>query len=178
VVPAPHQRDGATYTGAAEPAGRKGGAVLTIDDITYDKQSAAGAKAMVFQAFGTAVPKEGTPQRAVLGSLAFVTANDAAAFELQDVRQVYADFVAQATQLAATTATARARCQQNMDHGTTLELDARRQRQATTLEGLRTQGTIVITRGTNPVQARQILTHEASPCGWTPGNWDVRFQRK
>ena len=65
--------------------------MLTIDAITYDKRSAAGAKAAVFQAFGAAVPKEGTPQRAVLGSLAFVAANDAAAFELQDVRQVYAD---------------------------------------------------------------------------------------
>lgn len=133
--------------------------MLKIDDMTYDKRSAAGAKAAVFQAFGAGVPKEGTPQRAVLGSLAFVAANDAAAFEVRDVRQVYDDFVAQATQLAATAATARTWCQQNMDHDTALELDAKRQQQATTLEGLRAQGTVVITRGTNPVQAQQILTH-------------------
>ncbi|MGW2328471.1 hypothetical protein ACWC5C_22320 [Streptomyces sp. NPDC001700] len=133
--------------------------MLKINDVTYDKRSAAGAKAAVFQAFGAAVPKEGTPQRAVLGSLAFVAAGDPAAFELQDVRQVFGDFVAQAAQLAAAAATDRAWCQQHMDHGTAGELDAVRQRQATTLEGLRAQGTVVITRGTNPVQARQILTH-------------------
>lgn len=129
--------------------------MLKIGDITYDQRSAAGAKAAVFEAFGAAAPKEGTPQRAVLGSLAFVAANDAAVFALPDVRQVYADFVAQATQCAATAVADRAWCQQNMNHATALELAARWERQATTLAGLRAQGTIVITRGTNPAQARR-----------------------
>ncbi|MFI0819503.1 hypothetical protein ACH4TX_24775 [Streptomyces sp. NPDC021098] len=46
-----------------------------------------------------------------------------------------------------------------MNHGTALELAAEWERQATTLAGLRAQGTVVITRGTNPAQARQIFTH-------------------
>ena len=133
--------------------------MLKIGDITHDQRSAAGAKAAVFQAIGATGPKEGTPQRAVLGSIAFVAANDAAVFELQDVQHVYAGYVAQATQCAATAATARAWCRQNTDHLTAQDLDEKRQRQATTLAGLRAQGTIVITRGTNPVQAQQILTH-------------------
>ncbi|MFD9869367.1 hypothetical protein ACFXI8_31980 [Streptomyces niveus] len=133
--------------------------MLKIGDITYDHHSPGDAKSAVYKAMGAAAPKDNTPQRAVLGATAAVAAGGAALFELPDVRKVYEDFLAQATQFATTTAADRNWCLQNWDRGTAGVLDSAQSRQATTLNGLRAQGSVVIARGTNPVQARQILTH-------------------
>ncbi|WP_381801446.1 hypothetical protein [Streptomyces niveus] len=133
--------------------------MLKIGDITYDHRSPGDAKSAVYKAMGAAAPKDNTPQRAVLGATTAVAAGAAALFELPDVRKVYDDFLAQATQFAATTAADRTWCQQNWDRRTAGELATAQPRQAGTLDGLRAQGSVVIARGTNPVQARQILTH-------------------
>lgn len=133
--------------------------MLKIGDTSYDRQSPGAAKAAVYKAMGASAPKDNTPQRVVLGATVAVAATDAAAFELPDVVQVYDDFVAQATQAAATTDADRLWCRGNWDRMTANNLATLQAGQAQTLAGLRAQGTIVITRGTNPVQARQILTH-------------------
>ncbi|WP_329032115.1 hypothetical protein OIE71_03970 [Streptomyces sp. NBC_01725] len=133
--------------------------MLKIGDITYDHRSPGDAKSAVYKAMGAAAPKDNTPQRSVLGATVAVAAGGAALFELPDVQQVYNDYLAQAALFATTTAADRAWCLQNRGAGTADQLAAAQRRQADTLAGLLAQGSVVITRGTNPVQARQILTH-------------------
>ncbi|MFI0777398.1 hypothetical protein [Streptomyces sp. NPDC021212] len=49
--------------------------MLKIGDITYDSAVGRRRQGGRFQAVGPTGPKAGTPQRAVLGSIAFVAAN-------------------------------------------------------------------------------------------------------
>lgn len=133
--------------------------MLKIGNTTYGEMSPGEAKAAVYKALGGAAPRENTPQRTVLGATTAVAAGDAALFELPDVQQVYNDFLAQAAQFATATTADRTWCRQNVDRRAAADLAAAQGRQPGTLDGLRAQNTIVIARGTNPVQARQILTN-------------------
>lgn len=131
--------------------------MLKVGNQTFGKQSAFGARTAVFTTLAGKTPKEGTTERALMGALAFTAANDDASFELLDVVRAYDNLVAEAAENVKTTAAARLWCASNGNRDVALALAADAQRQSTTLAGLTAQTTVIISRGTNPVQARRIL---------------------
>jgi len=113
----------------------------------------------VVKVMGATAPAEGTVQRGVLSSIITVAVGNTAAFDVADVQDVYTRLNQEAAARVPVTAAARDRCRLWDSHGVDRELRVLSQRQPQTLAGLQVQGTVVITRGTDPIQAEEILTN-------------------
>ncbi|MFC1419000.1 hypothetical protein [Streptacidiphilus cavernicola] len=133
--------------------------MLTISGKKYDSAGFMAAVGAVVAAMGTTAPPEGSVQRGVLTSIVTLAASNAAAFDVVDVLDVYAGLVQQAVDAVPVTETARVWCRERIGGDVATRLAARVAKQPQTLAQLQALGSIVITRGMDPVQAQSVLTN-------------------
>lgn len=130
--------------------------MLTINGSrTQDGFAATKAIAALMR---TDAPKAGTSYNSVLTAVTMAAVKDeSATYTEQHVVAVYLDLLATARTRADEARTAAEWCNARIDRRLAAELERLANQQPTTLAQLQALDTVVITRGTGPVQSRRIV---------------------
>lgn len=133
--------------------------MLTVNGRNYTQADFQAVTKPVIVFMAATAPAEGSVKRGVLSSLIALATQSAAAFDVGEVVDVYGRLVDDAVAQVPLTAAARTWCRTQLRNPVAAQLSALAVQQSQDLAGLQAQGTVVITRGTDPLQARDILTH-------------------